>query len=82
MEIQYQKQIEDAKKNAGRMVQEAEKSKAQIVVPKGRSNNTDDDDDDDDAFFHVTTHAEAALISKIELGQYVDLVKLFPSTLR
>ena len=55
---------------------DAEKYKAQINEPKGRSlvdNGLSDDD-----FFHVMCHVETGLKTKIENGEYMELEKLLP----
>ena len=74
MEVKHQNEIEDAKQMAEKLVQEAERSKTKVAIPKGKDCNEDDDDD----FYHHTAHIESSLIVKIELGLYVDLAKLLP----
>ena len=34
--------------------------------------------DDDDEFFHITSHIDAGIKSKIEKGEYIDLERLLP----
>ena len=56
-----------------------ERSKAKVYKPKGGADVSKiEDDDDDDEYFHFANQLDEAMISNIEKGEYVDLVKLLP----
>ena len=78
---------------AEQMVIDAEKYKASVAPPKGRSDNNPDvdhlismiqtirskyEDNEDDDFFHVTCHVDMNLKEKISKGEFVDLERLLP----
>ena len=69
------------KKLADNIIIDAERFKASVQPPKGRSLNIQrllDNMDDDDDFFHVTCHIDPSLKAKIERGEFVDLERLLP----
>ena len=63
---------------------EAEKYKANIEIPKGKSDFCDQVEtahrisDDDDEFLHLTCHVDAAVIEKVETKQFVELDPFYP----
>ena len=86
----------EAKRKAERAIIEAEKYKALLVEPPGGNNRLNPSPNfankndavavgtgmSDDDFFHLTCHVDAALIAKIEKGEFVDLDKLLPKDKR
>ena len=69
------------KEIADNIIIDAERFKASVQPPKGRSLNIQrllEYMDDDDEFFHVTCHIDPSLKAKIERGEFVDLERLLP----
>ena len=86
--------LDQAKELANKMVVDAERYKATLIPPKGRSEeqnlvNQDMkdliailkskcDDEGDDEFLHITCHIDDNLRQRISAGEYVELDKLLP----
>ena len=87
---------ERASELAEQMVLDAEKFRATVTAPKPGMDNTGVSqnidlaklseivqritDNDDDDYFHVTSHIDQTLKSKIEKGLFVELERLLPKT--
>ena len=75
MDEQHRREKLEAKCHMEQLVKEAERSKAEIFRPTGKSAHIQEIYDPDwDDFFHI----DSVMISKIEKGEYVDLHKLLP----
>ena len=64
--------LDEAKQKVQDSIIEAEQFCATIAEPKGNDKLSDDD------FFHIMSHVEPNLASKIGWGEFVDLEKLLP----
>ena len=75
--------MDDALKQAEKLIVEAEQFKAAIEAPAGKNQvatpllGTGQGMTDDD-FFHIICHVDRKLRDKIEKGEFVDLEKLLP----
>ena len=67
--------LRPARELADQVIVEAERFKADLVPPRGRSNDFVDNDDE---FFHITCHVDWPIRERIEHGDYVELDKLLP----
>ena len=90
LELARQAVEKEAREAADRAIVDAEKFKAILNTPKGRSGVSDilnpnikpnQQLDDDDVFFHSTCHVESSLEDKCKKGQFVDLDKLLPKNM-
>lgn len=83
MDIRHEKELNDVRRNAEKMVKDAGHSRVEILKPACRGGNkskheSSEYSDSDDEFFHSTAHVDQTLIEKIERGNFVDLAKLLP----
>ena len=61
MDIKHQKEMNDARENAARLVREAKRSKAEVYKPKGNETRSFDDEDE---YFHYANRIEPAMVKK------------------
>ena len=73
---------DDGAKVVRRAILEAEKFKATVEAPKGKVPEVSYDSANIDArYCTVTSHIEGQAKSKIEMGQFIEIIKLAPKTI-
>ena len=78
---EQEKQFEEAKEKASKIILNVEQFRATVNKSKGKDDqNVSDNGLSDKNFFHVTCHIDPQLKNRIEKGEFIELDKLLPKT--